>query len=279
MQSQHFFLVSLFGREPVNVHAIRAEGQVHRGRCQRKKPPLLRLPEDGPGHRSAGTHVVAGRRPQEVGMPHRPQRPAIGQRNGRRDDSCVHHVVDERACNEWLGRLAERKAHRPGHAAHVPEGEAGGLHREHERCRVEDASRYRIAAVVAESRLQPRAHTRHEHRQLGADEQQGGEVHAVGDRKIGRGRAERDPQAQAGCQRRGGQQHHEEGRVRYVSRTPLHEYRGGGHDDRRDVQRCAERLRPGLLLGSTDRGSLVSVHERLDDDFRHRRLFSNREAK
>ena len=77
-----------------------------------------------------------------------------------------------------------------------------------------------LRAVVAEDGLEPRAHAGDQHRHLAADEQQGREVHAVGDRQVRGARAERHPQPQARGQHRRRQQGGEQRRVRDLAAVP-----------------------------------------------------------
>ena len=101
-------------------------------------------------------------------------------RDGRR----VDQVIRKGARDERLSNFAKAQVQIAGLPAHVDEDHPSGLDREHKRCRVEDGAEHGVTPVVAERRLKPRAYAGHNHRQLGANEQQSGEVDAVGHREI-----------------------------------------------------------------------------------------------
>ena len=64
VQSDHFFLVSLFGLESIDVHPVGTERQVDGRRRQRSSHHCCVCL--GAGHRGTGADVVARRRPEEV---------------------------------------------------------------------------------------------------------------------------------------------------------------------------------------------------------------------
>ena len=185
---------------PAGKCQIGAMRDEHRHRYGGQPFPHVDRAELRNQRRHGRSDEIARAAPQEVLPPHPPEALIGGERRSARDCG----AVDQEKCahrEDYGLRVA-----RPDERGDVTAGEsvhrAGRLHCYHGRRDVEDDSMRRVAMRHPQHRLAERADASDEHRLMGTEQQQGGEIDDERRRHRGAVLHRRNAQLERGCQDR-----------------------------------------------------------------------------
>ena len=222
--------------DPPEVELVGAVGDVERGHREHGQPDARRGERPRRQGRRAGADEVARRAPEEVVVPHPEQRLPRGEGDGDGDGHRVQHEVGRGGGDQRARQAGDGRRQRARHPARETVGQSGRLHRDGEARHAERRAMRRAGRRRAQGALAPGAGDGNQHRLVGAEEQQGREVHGVGHRQARPAPGQGQVDLERRHQRRDAEQGDEEARLRESGpRAVPRDQRRAGRDDGRHV--------------------------------------------